>query len=533
MIRINPIELSIHHTDDDLVNSIRLILKTDNINLENITIIRRSLDARKKEAIKYSYMIDVDIPDEDKILKRCRNNKKLSKYIPAPYVPPISGNTKLKNRPVIVGFGPAGMFAALFMARAGLKPLVIERGDEARKRLEKVTSFWNNGILDTESNVSFGEGGAGTFSDGKLNTLVKDKEGYNRLVLKELVNFGAESSILYEQKPHIGTDMLINIVTAIRKEIIRLGGKIKFNTRLDDIIYNDNHISSIKLSDNSTVDTEVLILAIGHSSRDTFYKLYDRKLYMEAKAFAAGLRIEHPQQMIDISQFGKKEAEFLSPASYKLTCTLPTGRGVYTFCMCPGGYVVNASTENNMLAINGMSYHARNSKSANSAIIVTVNPSDFNDSTPLAGIKFQRQMEKKAYELAGGKIPVQLLGDFIDNKLSNSFGDVEPCFKGKTAFSNLREALPNFISDSIIGAMPEFDKKINGFGRFDAILAGVETRTSSPVRITRDESLQSNIKGIYPCGEGAGYAGGITSAAMDGIRIANKIISTYTLQDSF
>ena len=248
---------------------------------------------------------------------------------------------------------------------------------------------------------------------------------------------------------------------------------------------------------------------------------------MEAKAFATGLRLQHPQHMIDISQFGKKEAEFLSPASYKLTCKLPTGRGVYTFCMCPGGYVVNASTEKNHLAINGMSYHARDSKSANSAIIVTVNPTDFKDRSPLAGIEFQREMEKKAYALASGKIPIQLLGDFIDNKVSTGFGDVEPCFKGATAFSNLREALPEFISESIINAMPEFDKRIGGFGRFDAILAGVETRTSSPVRITRDESLQSNIKGIYPCGEGAGYAGGITSAAMDGIRIANKIISTY------
>lgn len=527
MIRINPIELSIHHTKDDLINSIKHILKIDNINPEDITIIRRSLDARKKDDIKYSYMLDVAAENEDKILKKCKNNKKVSRHINSPYVLPPKGSIKLKNRPVIVGFGPAGMFATLFMARAGLRPLVIERGDEASKRLKKVTSFWSDGILDEESNVSFGEGGAGTFSDGKLNTLVKDKEGYNYLVLKELVNFGADSSILYEQKPHIGTDMLINIVTAIRSEIIRLGGEVRFNTRLDDIIYNDNQLNKIKLSDGSTLDTGILILAIGHSARDTFYKLYNKRLFMEAKAFATGLRLQHPQHMIDISQFGKKEAEFLSPASYKLTCKLPTGRGVYTFCMCPGGYVVNASTEKNHLAINGMSYHARDSKSANSAIIVTVNPTDFKDRSPLAGIEFQREMEKKAYAQASGKIPIQLLGDFIDNKVSTGFGDVEPCFKGATSFSNLREALPEFVSESIINAMPEFDKRIEGFGRFDAILAGVETRTSSPVRITRDESLQSNIKGIYPCGEGAGYAGGITSAAMDGIRIANKIISTY------
>lgn len=529
MIRINQLKLNIHHTEKELEEKICKILRIKPNELSEYYIVKRSLDARKKNDILYSYTLQIVLKDDNKVLKNNRDNN-ICKDSSVCYKLPVNGEHDLKHRPVIVGFGPAGMFAALSLARAGLKPLVIEQGEEAGKRKATVTHFWETGELNIKSNVSFGEGGAGTFSDGKLNTLVKDTSGRNTEVLRTFVEFGADSDILYVHNPHLGTDRLIDIVTNIRKEIIRLGGEVKFGTKLTDISLKDDSVDGIILEDGSSIDCSVLILAIGHSARDTFYMLNEKNIYMEPKAFAVGLRIQHPQQMIDISQFGP-EAEFLSPASYKLAETASNGRGVYSFCMCPGGYVVDASTEESRKAINGMSYHNRSSGNANSAIIVTVTPDDFEESGSLAGVEFQRKLENAAYAYGDGQIPVQLLGDYINHRNTNDYGDVEPKFCGATTFSRLDECLPEYIHRSICEVMPSFDSRIKGFGRYDAILSGVESRTSSPVRINRDERFMSSLKGIYPCGEGAGYAGGITSAAMDGLRVAEQIISLYKRLD--
>lgn len=525
MIRINQLKLNIHHSDKELEDKICKTLHIKNSELKTYFIVKRSLDARKKDDIKYVYTIQVDI---DKPLKIKDPNVSIDKTIS--YQLPENGPCDLKERPVIVGFGPAGMFAGLSLARAGLKPIIIERGEDSSARKATVEKFWETGKLNTSSNVSFGEGGAGTFSDGKLNTLVKDDFGRNTEVLRTFVDFGADSDILYVHNPHIGTDRLIDIVTNIRKEIIRLGGEVKFNTTMNDLVVENGELKSISLNDGSSYSCSVLILAIGHSARDTFFMLRDKSLDMRSKAFAVGLRIQHPQLMIDVSQFGP-EAEFLSPASYKLAETASNGRGVYSFCMCPGGYVVDASSEYDMKAVNGMSYHGRNSSNANSAVIVSVNPDDFVGNDVLSGIEFQRSLERLAYSYGDGSIPVQLLGDYLEHKDSYEYGDVEPVFKGSTSFARLDECLPNYIHDSISEVMPRFASRIKGFDRYDAILSGVESRTSSPVRIVRNEELSSNIIGIYPCGEGAGYAGGITSAAMDGLKVAEKIISKYKRLD--
>lgn len=529
MIRINQLKLNIHHSEKELEDRICRILKIRPSELRTFYIVKRSLDARKKTDIMYSYTLQVDVKNEDRVLAGIRDAN-VSKDNSVYYSVPENGKDELRYRPVIIGFGPAGMFAGLLLARAGLKPLIIERGEDAFTRRNAVSEFWKTGRLNTSSNVSFGEGGAGTFSDGKLNTLVRDATGRNTEVLRTFVEFGADSEIMYVHNPHIGTDRLIDIVTNIRREIVRLGGEVRFNTVMKDICCDGGELRGIILNDGSRIDCEVLILAIGHSARDTFSMLKMKNIGMERKAFAVGLRIQHPQSMIDVSQFGS-EAEFLSPASYKLAETASNGRGVYSFCMCPGGYVVDASSEDGMKAVNGMSYHDRDSGNANSAIIVSVRPEDFGSDDVLAGIGFQRKLEKAAYRYGAGSIPVQLLGDYLNRRDTVDYGNVEPRFRGSAAFSRLDECLPSYIRESISEVMPVFDSKIHGFGRYDAILAGVESRTSSPVRILRDERLMSCIEGIYPCGEGAGYAGGITSAAMDGLRIAERIISRYKRLD--
>jgi hypothetical protein len=534
MIRLTGINMNIHHADEELYKKIVSSLRINNNDIKEFSIARKSLDARKKTDIKYNYTLDITLKSnslENKVLKNNIKNSKISKYQKEEYKIPNSGNALLENRPVIVGFGPAGIFAALLLARAGYRPIVLERGEDVESRSKKVDEYWESGKLDEESNVSFGEGGAGTFSDGKLNTMVKDTHGRNTFVMKNFIKHGADDEILYVHNPHIGTDRLREVVVGIRKEIIKLGGEIRFCSKLTDIIVNENKLTNIKVINDTkeyTIDTKVLVLAIGHSARDTFEMLYKNKIPMKQKPFAVGLRVQHPQEMIDKSQYAN-EAKTLSPASYKLTAKSLTGRGVYSFCMCPGGYVVAASTEKEKMAVNGMSYHDRNSGVANSAIIVTVNTNDFPSSKPLAGLEFQRNLESKAFTLGKGNIPIQLFKDYKGKCLTKKFGEFEPKIKGKTCFAPLHELLPKELTDSIIEAMAEFDKKIKGFGRDDAIFAGVESRTSSPIQIPRDDNLECEIEGIYPCGEGAGYAGGITSAAMDGIKVAESIIKKYNV----
>ena len=463
---------------------------------------------------------------EQKILRRVHNNNIMS-INKKNYQFPLPGTEKLEHVPVIVGSGPAGLFCAWYLARAGYRPLVLERGQEAQKRKETVDRFWKDGVLDPDSNVQFGEGGAGTFSDGKLNTLVKDPNGRNHEVLKRFVEAGAPEEIVYQQKPHLGTDVLIGIVETMRHQIEEMGGSFRFETKVTDLCIENGHLTAVEVNNEEKIPADACVLALGHSARDTFDMLHRRGVYMEPKSFAVGLRMEHPQKMINYDLYGEEENEFLGAASYKVTHTCENGRGVYSFCMCPGGYVVNASSEQGMLAVNGMSYQARDSKNANSALIVTVTPEDFPEEGPLGGISFQRELEKRAWEIGKGKIPVQLFGDYKLHQKSSAFGEIEPQMKGAHVFADVRSILPKEIGDSIEEGVLAFGKKLKGFDRNDAILSGVESRTSSPVRIVRNREGYSNIEGIYPCGEGAGYAGGITSAAMDGIKTAEFICEKF------
>ena len=478
------------------------------------------------------YQLDIECDNEKKIVSRYKKND-VSLKEKKTIVREINDNIPPENKgqTVIAGFGPAGIFAAYELAKSGYKPIVIERGLDVENRKKTVEKFWNTGELDTECNVSFGEGGAGTFSDGKLNTMVKDRFGYNRKVLETFVRFGAPKEILYLQKPHIGTDKLADVVKNMRLEIERLGGEVRFGVRLDSINTEKENetqkIVSVNVTDRESsqkqeIKCEKLILAIGHSARDTFISLHESDVEMQQKSFAIGVRVEHLQEMIGRNQYGDMY-KILPTADYKLTHQTKDGRGVYSFCMCPGGYVVNASSQKGMLAVNGMSNYLRDSKNANSAMVVTVGPEDYESDDVLAGMRFQQKWEKKAYEAAGGKIPVQLFGDFKKDRVSSEFGEVIPETKGEYAFANVRKIIPESVASSIEEGITAFEKKIKGYSRDDTLLLGIESRTSSPVKILRDESMQSNIRGIYPCGEGAGYAGGITSAAMDGIKIAMQI----------
>ncbi len=559
MIRITQLKLPVSHTEADLKEKAEKILKLNRYNgkcsIVNINIRKRSIDARKKPELYYIYTIDVELSADYDVGKLKNSNVCMAKL--ESYKLPKPGNEKINNRPIIIGMGPAGMFAGLMLSKAGFNPLILERGDLVERRIEAVNRFWETGILDTSSNVQFGEGGAGTFSDGKLNTLVKDAGCRNKKVLETFVEAGASSDILYVNKPHIGTDVLRKVVKNIRKQILDLGGEIKFGCVVTDFLIEHGKIIGVQVNNNEVIAGDIVILAIGHSARDTFYKIWENKINIRSKSFAVGLRIEHPQNQINLAQYGVEDLKKirLGAADYKVTKQTSTGRGVYSFCMCPGGYVVNAASEQGKIAINGMSYHMRDSKNANAALIVTVTPNDFctlnrktageisaggggidtvkmqEDEIPdaLLGMEFQRQLESSAYRVGNGKIPVQLLGDFRENRVSRDFGDVMPCIKGQYKFGSLREVLPDYISNSIIEGIESFDHMIKDFDRYDAILSGVESRTSSPVRIERNEDFQSNIKGLYPCGEGAGYAGGIMSAAMDGIKVAEAVVSRYKL----
>lgn len=525
MIRITQLKLPVDHRQEQLRKKIARTLKCgeDTFSYE---IVRQSLDARHKDDKKFVYTVDVSTPAEKKMLRKNRD-KNVTFFEKKEYCFPKPGEEVLKNPPVVVGSGPAGLFCAWYLARAGYRPLVLERGQEAQKRKETVDRFWKDGILDPESNVQFGEGGAGTFSDGKLNTLVKDPNGRNHEVLKRFVEAGAPQEIVYQQKPHLGTDVLIGIVETMRHQIEEMGGSFRFESKVTDLCMENGRLCALEINDKEKIPAEVCVLALGHSARDTFSMIHRRGIFMQPKSFAVGLRIEHPQKMINMDLYGEEENEALGAASYKVTHTCENGRGVYSFCMCPGGYVVNASSEEGMLAVNGMSYQARDSKNANSALIVTVSPEDFPEEGVLGGITFQRNLEKEAWELGQGRIPVQLFEDFKEHRKSTEFGEVVPQMKGAYVLADVRSILPKEIGDSIEEGVTAFGRKIKGFDRPDALLSGIESRTSSPVRIVRDRQGCANIEGIYPCGEGAGYAGGITSAAMDGIKTAEFICEKF------
>lgn len=531
MIRINQLALFVGHEPDAIKKKAAKLLKVPETAVEEIVIVRRSIDARKKDHILYSYIVDVKLADKKKeaaAVKKAASvnikaeNEEIYRY-------PAHGTEPLKERPVIIGAGPAGLFAALALSENGYAPILLEQGDPVEIRSEKVEQFWKNGdaSLDVRSNVQFGEGGAGTFSDGKLNTLVKDVSGRNRKVLETFVQAGADASILYDSKPHIGTDVLRNVVRNIRERIIGLGGEVRFRSQVKELMTEQGAVRGVRLSDGSEISSGTVVLAVGHSARELFQRLSEQKVIMEPKPFAVGLRIQHPQKMMNLSQYGREEAGELGAAPYKVTAKTSGGRGVYSFCMCPGGYVVNASSEKGRLAVNGMSNFLREGENANSAIIVAVTPDDYPGSGPLSGVEFQRRLEEKAFCLGSGKIPVQLYGDFVLHRESVKFGDVAPQFCGGCEFSDLRELMPETLNQAFMEGMEQFGRKIRGFDRVDAILAGIESRTSSPLRILRDERLESSIRGLYPCGEGAGYAGGITSAAMDGLRVAEEIIRRF------
>jgi uncharacterized FAD-dependent dehydrogenase len=537
MLRINQLKLRPDHTEKELKEAIYKALRLQPSDTCEYQVFRRSIDARHKPEIYYVYSIDIhnvvskgQKVSKDQIMHRAHNKNLLEAKEPAYEFPTVSllksNCMKEDLRPVIIGFGPAGMFAALKLAEAGARPIIYERGEAVDERHAAVERYWNGESLDLESNVQFGEGGAGTFSDGKLNTMIKDPTGRIRETLKVFVTYGADPSILYVNKPHIGTDVLRQIVKNIREQIISLGGEVFFNTRLDKINVCDDSVQEIELTNTKTGvsfihSCKLLCLAIGHSARDTFEMMHKSGFPMEAKAFAVGVRIEHPQTFINQYAYGNTKYQ-LGAADYKLTYQTSLGRGVYSFCMCPGGYVVDASSESGRIAVNGMSYSKRDSANANSAIIVTVTPEDFGTGV-LDGVHFQRKMEQLAYEQGKGHVPVQLLSDFRARKVSTGFGGVKPCIRGQYEFGDLNKVLPSYIADSISEGIKGFNRHIPGYDMEDALLAGVESRTSSPVRILRNEQLESRIQGLYPCGEGAGYAGGITSAAVDGIKVAEKV----------
>ena len=534
MLQINQIKLPIEHTEADLVTKIRKILKISRNETFTYRILKKSIDARKKPDLFYVYSCGVEIKQQDKICKRANNNS-VSVIKDIKYKLPSCGAKELEQRPIIIGAGPAGLFASYTLCLAGFCPILIERGKPVEERTKDVEEFWKTGILNTASNVQFGEGGAGTFSDGKLNTVVKDPCHRNFFVLETFVKFGAPDSILYENKPHIGTDILCNVITNLRNFLIEHGTSIYFNTCAKDFVIENGKISQIicEAEDGEAIlfDASVVVFALGHSSRDTFRRLNELNIPMEVKNFAVGFRVEHPQSMMNHALYGEQGID-LPAAPYKVTANFPN-RGVYSFCMCPGGYVVNSSSEEGHLVVNGMSYSGRDSSTANSAIIVSVGVEDFieylngNEGDALLGIRFQEELERKTYELGAGKIPQQLYEDYCKNQVSTEYGDYTSNTKGQAVFSNLRGLLPKEIEDIFIQGMEHFAHIIPGFNRADAILSAVESRTSSPIRILRDQEFESSIQGIYPCGEGAGYAGGITSAAMDGIKVAEAIIRRY------
>ncbi|MBL6987362.1 MAG: NAD(P)/FAD-dependent oxidoreductase [Methylobacter sp.] len=532
MLRITELKLPLDHPENQLKTAILDRLGICAKELIAYTLFRQGFDARKRNAVLLVYTVDVETSNEQSILNRYADDPHVSLTPDSTYRFVTQAPKDLKQRPVIIGTGPCGLFAGLILAQMGFRPIILERGKEVRERTKDTFGLWRKGQFNPESNVQFGEGGAGTFSDGKLHTQIKDPNHYGRKVLNELVKAGAPDEILHVSKPHIGTFKLVTVVEHIRAAIESLGGEIRFQSRVDDIIIdNSRKVCGVALANGETINTNHVLLAVGHSARDTFKMLYDRGVYIEAKPFSIGFRIEHPQSLIDTCRFGSNAGHpLLGAADYKLVHHCSNGRSVYSFCMCPGGTVVAATSEEGHVVTNGMSQYSRNERNANSGIVVGITPDDY-PGHPLAGIDFQRRLEAEAFSLGGKtyEAPGQLVGDFLAKRPSSQLGTVQPSYTPGVHLCDLSSALPDYAITAIREALPAFDKKIKGFAMNDAVLTGVETRTSSPIRIKRNEHYQSlTIKGLYPAGEGAGYAGGILSAAVDGIKVAEALALAMT-----
>ena len=522
MIKVRQIKIDVkEYSFDNLYNKVIKKLGIKSSDVINFKINKRSIDARDKSFVYYVFEVLVELASYDFI----RFSNDIAWYDDVSYSFSNIGSSKINERIVVVGSGPCGLLCAYKLAQYGYKPLIIERGEQTNDRILSVEKFWNTGILNKESNVVFGEGGAGTFSDGKLNTLVKDKRNLMSEVFKIFVENGAPEEITYIKNPHIGTDLLRNIIVNMRNKIIEMGGEFRFSTKLTDINISHNEVVSITVNDNEVIPCSILVLAIGHSATDTIKMLYNKGINMSNKPFAVGLRVMHDQELINKNQYGDYSV-YLEPASYKLTHVTPDNHGVYSFCMCPGGYVVNSSSFDGKLVINGMSNYKRDSGVANSAIVVSVSEKDYGNNL-FDGLKFQQSLEEKAYRIGNGAIPVQRYIDFKNNIYNDNYKVNDSVIKGSYSYANLRELFPSYIVNNFISGMEYFNRKIPGFSNDDVLLLGVESRTSSSIRIKRNEEYESNISGIYPAGEGAGYAGGITTSAIDGILVFESIASKY------